>query len=132
MVLFLLGLGLPALGCAAGDFETALPPARLAVDVQPLFDRSCVDACHGGAAPLGELDLSRGRAYAALVGVPSVQAADVLRVAPGDPDRSYLVAKLEGRQASSGGSGTGMPPAFVLSAGEIDAVRKWIAAGAPE
>jgi hypothetical protein len=130
VVLFLLGL--PGLGCAAGDGETALPPPGLAADIQPLLDRNCVDACHGGAAPSGELDLSPGRAYDALVGVPSVQATDRLRVDPGDPDGSYLVAKLEGRQAATGGSGTGMPPAFVLSAGEIAAVRAWIATGAAE
>src|SRR5262249_53148631 len=62
---------------------------------------SCATAsCHGGGGA-GGLTLAPGAAYANLVGVsPANQAArdaGLLRVAPGDPTRSFLLRKLEGQ-----------------------------------
>jgi hypothetical protein len=62
-----------------------------------------------------------------LVDVPSVLEPDLLRVAPGDPDNSYLVHKVEGSAAIGGQMPLGGPP---LSAEEINLIRQWIAAGA--
>src|SRR5262249_52528968 len=66
-----------------------------------IFKASCTSpSCHGAAAA-GGLNLEAGRAYGNLVGVPPVnpaaRATGVLRVMPGHPERSFLLAKLEGR-----------------------------------
>ena len=52
----------------------------------------------------------------------------ILRVAPGAPDDSYLVHKIEGTAAQ----GQQMPPngAAPLSQAEIGAIRQWITDGA--
>ena len=58
-------------------------------------------------------------------------AAGALRVAPGDPDHSFLLRKLLGQIAPAEGSRmplVGTPP----SAANLDLIRRWIAAGAPE
>jgi hypothetical protein len=74
-----------------------------------------------------------GAAYANLVGVPPANpdaaAAGLLRVAPGDPERSFLLRKLEGRLAP--GEGEMMPRVGGrLPVSRIDLIRRWIAAGA--
>ena len=54
-----------------------------------------------------------------------------LRVAPGNPDKSFLLEKLLGNIMPTEGSKmplVGRP----LTASELDMVRRWIAAGAPE
>jgi hypothetical protein len=59
-----------------------------------------------------------------------VQRSDLLRVAPGDPENSYLVHKVEGRP---GIIGLRMPrngPPF-LTEGQIRIIRRWIELGAP-
>lgn len=83
--------------------------------------------CHlGGAAPVG-LRLDSANAYDMLVNVESVQVPGVLRVAPGDPDNSYLIQKLEGTAAVGGQMPLGGPP---LDGPTIDLFRQWIADGA--
>ena len=74
------------------------------------------------------MDLSAGRTHSNTVGVPSVEQPAFLRVAPGDPEGSYLVHKIEGRGSISGDPmPQGGPP---LSSTEIADIRAWIAAGA--
>jgi len=84
-------------------------------------------ACHaGGAAPLG-LRLEEGAAYAMLVNAPSVEVPELLRVAPGDPDASYLIQKLEGTAAVGERmplNGPALPPETIA------VIRQWIADGA--
>jgi hypothetical protein len=95
--------------------------------------RVACGSCHnptGGAFRQVGLDLSSDAAYALLVGVPSVQRPGMLRIAPGDPDNSYLVHKIEGR---AGIIGLRMPrsgPPY-LTEGQIQIIRRWIAIGAP-
>lgn len=90
---------------------------------------SCV-TCHTtvGRQPAAGLNMA-GDAHAAMVNVPSRQRPDMLLVAPGDPDNSYLIHKLEGR---SGIVGLRMPrnPPY-LTDGQIRVVRRWIQNGAP-
>jgi hypothetical protein len=91
-----------------------------------IFTPICV-ACHAGAtAPLG-LRLDAANSYALLVGVASAQEPGLQRVAPGNPNDSYLIRKLEGT-ASTGGrmplGGTPLPQA------DINMVRQWIVDGA--
>ena len=69
-------------------------------------------------------------AYAALVGVRSFEKPSLFRVAPGEPDNSYIVHKLEGgpnivgeRMPRGGGP--------FLTSGQMVVIRRWIADGAP-
>ena len=65
--------------------------------------------------------------YAMLVNVPSSQNNTILRVAPNDPDNSYLVQKLEG----TAGTGAQMPLGGApLPQAQIDVIRQWITDGA--
>jgi hypothetical protein len=92
---------------------------------------ACIN-CHapigGRAAPVG-LNLTSGNSYAALVGVSSVERPGVRRVAPGDPENSYLIHKLEGRPDIVGvrmPRGTGP----FLTDGQMLVIKRWIELGA--
>ncbi|MEW6269902.1 MAG: hypothetical protein AB1689_11470 [Thermodesulfobacteriota bacterium] len=96
--------------------------------------RGCTQqVCHGSAAS-GALELSPAVAYQNLLDAPAL-GSPLRRVVPGDNDRSYLWLKL----AASTRPGTveiggapmplGLPP---LTENELEAVRLWIYAGAPE
>lgn len=85
--------------------------------------------CHIGAGAPEGLQLDSAHSYALLVGVASSEQPAVLRVAPGDPDSSYLLRKLEG---APGISGQQMPfGGPYLPQATFDVIRQWIAAGAP-
>jgi hypothetical protein len=92
---------------------------------------ACI-GCHsdqGRNAAGPGLVLLEGRAYAALVGRPSVGKPGATLVIPGDPDNSYLVKKLEGHPDIAGqrmprGNGP------FLSEGQMLVIRRWIAEGA--
>jgi hypothetical protein len=74
------------------------------------------------------MNLLHDIAYDQLVNVSSIQRPGVPRVAPGNPDGSYLVQKIEGT-----GGVTRMPrngPPF-LTEGQILIIRRWIEIGAP-
>jgi hypothetical protein len=84
--------------------------------------------CHNGNAFVPG-NLTAGRAYATLVNTPSVERPGLLRVAPGDPENSYMIHKLEGRPSIVGvrmPRGTGP----FLSDGQILVIRRWIELGA--
>jgi hypothetical protein len=85
--------------------------------------------CHiGGSAPEG-LQLDAAHSYNLLVGVPSNEQPNLDRVKAGDPDDSYLVHKIEGLAGISGGQ---MPLGETpLPEATINAIRQWIANGAP-
>jgi hypothetical protein len=91
-----------------------------------VFTPICTGCHAGAAAPLG-LQLEAGVSYAQLVGIPSVEDPDLLRVAPGDPDASYLVHKIEGRPEAGPRMPLGGPP---LPQATIDVIRQWIVEGA--
>lgn len=107
-------------------------------DIAPILQNTCESfLCHGGRLPKGNMKLVAGEEYHALVGVPSDEAPDVLRVKPGDPDHSYMYAKLTGQQEALGGSGDRMPAGEALIApplpdDEIALIRTWIEEGAPD
>jgi hypothetical protein len=89
--------------------------------------------CHsssGGRVPPVGLNLEPGVAYANLVGVASRQKPELLRVAPGDPENSYLVHKLEGR-ADIVGQRMPRTAGPFLTEGQLMVIRRWIALGAP-
>jgi len=110
------------------------PPATFATLQRKVFTPRCATlSCHGGARA-GGLGLPAGSAYADLVGVPpdnmGALAAGLLRVAAGDPGRSFLLRKVEGTLAP--GEGDRMPQVGTpLGASSIALIRRWIIAGAP-
>jgi hypothetical protein len=92
---------------------------------------SCV-TCHTdvGRTPAGGLIQLHDRAYDQLVNVSSTEIPSLMRVDPGNPDRSYMVHKIEGR---AGIVGRRMPfngPPY-LTDGQILIMRRWIERGAP-
>ncbi len=91
-----------------------------------VFDPFCT-ICHSGAnAPQG-LRLDAANSYALLVGVRSSEVPSVFRVAPSDPNASYLIQKLEGSAAVGQQMPLGGPP---LPQTTIDVIRQWITDGA--
>jgi hypothetical protein len=91
---------------------------------------ACVN-CHTGRIPNLALNFTAGNdIYAQLVNVPSRQRPDLMLIAPGDPEGSYLIHKLEGR---TGIVGLRMPrngPPF-LTDGQVRLIKRWIENGAP-
>ena len=94
--------------------------------VRTLIGTECA-SCHSASGHAGGLDLETD-AHAALVGVASTTDPSLTLVVPGDPDASFLVAKLVGDLPAE--QGMQMPPTGPLPSATIDAVRGWIAAGA--
>ena len=98
-----------------------------------VFKRYGCITCHGTAALSGGLDLRPAVALTNLVGVPSSDVPDLLRVRPGDERASVLWLKLA--KATLGGfgelPGAGMPFGGRITPAELDAVGAWIRAGAP-
>lgn len=92
-----------------------------------VFTPTCATStCHSGANPPAGLNLEAANSYAMLVGIASSQEPGVQRVAPGDPDDSYLVRKLSG----TAGTGGVMPPGGALEQADVDTIRQWISDGA--
>ena len=70
------------------------------------------------------------RAWAAIVDVPSSERPDLDRIEPGDPANSYLFRKVSGEGDISGSPmPLGSQP---LSSEQIELLRAWILAGAPD
>ena len=93
-------------GVAGGDFEalfslsTATLSPTLGAIQASVFGPTCsTSLCHsgtGGVLP-GVMDLTTASAsFASLVSVFSIEQPQLFRVAPGDPDMSYLVHKIKG------------------------------------
>jgi len=112
---------------SAGDSRTILADPSFSATIQEIFvRRSCAStSCHG-AALAARLDLRSEASYAALVGVTAT-TEPIVRVIPGDPDNSYLVMKLEGRQSVGVRMPLGLAP---LDEIDLTNIRNWIAQGA--
>ncbi len=90
--------------------------------VEAVFSNHGCFNCHSGGA--GGLTMSSGHWAAALVQQPRT-AGGTLRVAPGDPDHSFLIMKLTGNLQP--GDGVRMPQVGqYLDNATIDVVRNWI------
>lgn len=126
-------------GCSAGNGEgldisgrpleegsqLALAPTLASIQSN-VFDPYCA-VCHSGAnAPLG-LRLDAASSFTNLVSVRSREASSLFRVAPGNPDQSYLIRKLEGTASTGEQMPLGGPP---IPQSTIDYVRQWITDGA--
>lgn len=115
-------------GVAVGDGLAGA--ARLSVIQTQIFDKHCVTDCHEATSAAADLRLNRGKSYASLVNAASQQIASQVRVVPGDPDRSYLVKKLEGGPGIVGDQMPRLAPP--LDPSTIELVRDWIKRGAPD
>lgn len=126
------GVGLDASGHPIGTGAECQDSVCFARDIQPIFTANCaLSGCHAGTSPQQGQNLSEGLAYQAIVNVPANERAGMMRVRPSQPDSSYLVHKIQGTQASVGGSGGQMPLGGTpLSQSQVDLIRAWIAAGA--
>ena len=126
--------------CTAGDgtgldaggrpLPPGPPPNGDFQQIQDTIFGPICSGCHQGAnAPQG-LRLDAGNSYALLVNVASAEVPALMRVKPGDPDASYIVQKIQGNAAVGARMPANGPP--YLSQTQIDLVRGWIAAGAPQ
>ena len=87
------GSGAPP--AADGGRDASSEPASYRA-VREIFERSCAyNRCHSGVPTGGSLPLPPGSDIAlALVDVPSCEYPPLVRVKPGDPERSWLWIKL--------------------------------------
>ncbi len=115
------------------------PEPKLSVVQKEVFSHSCTfSSCHASAYGEARLDLRPGKAYGALVNVPSQHEPSRLLVVPGDPDASYLMDKLYGQSVATDlpheEHSDIMPPASTGTLGEEwkALVREWIRRGAKE
>jgi hypothetical protein len=123
----------PRAGARPAAREAALEGTKQGIsfsrDIQPAFNANCV-ICHQGAGPAG-LGLDPGLSYVNLVGKLSSESK-LPRVAPGVPQGSYIVHKLQGTQVGAGGSGARMPYGGTpLPPPQIALIEGWIQEGAP-
>lgn len=121
--------------CTGGD-GSSLPPRLPPESIGPNFSEiqasiiepNCATTgCHLGAAAPQGLRLDSANSYGMLVGVASSEASSILRVAPGNPNNSYLIQKLEGTASVGAQMPLGAP---ALEQAAIDVIRQWISDGA--
>lgn len=131
----LLALTAALAGCA-GDGPAVDADATLFDRVQQtIFDVHCLaSGCHNATDRANELVLEAGVSHEELVNVvpfnTAASSAGFLLVAPGIPEQSFLLTKFT---APGPQQGSRMPlGAAPLSEDEIDLVREWILAGAPD
>jgi CHRD domain/Bacterial Ig domain len=116
------------------DATTVAPPPPPAVPTLTQLSTTVFavcGTCHTGggtALPFSMNLTNRASIFAAIVNVPSIEVSGLDRVKPGDPTNSYVVQKLEGTAAVGARMPFGLPP---LPQAEIDQLKAWIAAGAP-
>ena len=96
-----------------------------------VFTRSCaLPGCHAGpreAANEG-LVLSEGEAYINIFNVPANQNMSLKRIAPFDPDNSYLVRKIT---PFTDINGARMPQTGSITDAQRKLVTDWVRRGAP-
>lgn len=128
-VCLLLSQAHAASGCA--DLDAI--PLRFDVQWPEVWQRlnaeaGCGQNCHLGSTPAGDLDLSIERfAVLFMVGQPSAGDSDLIRVQPGDPQRSLLLQKLN---CDVPDVGAHMPPGGAVSLELQALVNDWIRRGA--
>ena len=98
-------------------------------DVLPKLVKQC-GYCHQSYDRHGYLVLDGENTYETLVNVPSYQLPSMLRVAPGEPEQSYLWRKSVGSHVEAGGKGWEMPVMIGVRGELKDQLFRWIAAGA--
>ncbi len=111
--------------------------------VYSIFQSSCVSACHSGASPSGNLDLSgtESQVYNALInGIPTnpfAASKGYKLIYPGFPEQSFLFRKINNglfQHISLQPSEGSVMPLYqpTLSNYEVDLINAWILRGAPQ
>lgn len=114
-------------GVFTSNFNVETPStATLSFIQSNVFTPICA-GCHGGATPRAGLTLTAGQAFGNIVNVNSTQVNSLFRIAPNDPDNSYLVQKIEGSAAVGGRMPLGGAP---LDPALIQTIRQWVSEGA--
>jgi len=91
--------------------------------------RCALPGCHAGSFPAQGMNLSAGVAYGNIVNVPSREKSSLDRIEPGSPSTSYMWLKVTGDPSIVGSQ---MPlSGGPLSQVQLDLLRAWIEAGAP-
>lgn len=107
-----------------------------AVDIQPIWDAKCVEACHEQGGEWALLDMS-GDAYPEILSKASPTFPSMDIVTPSDVEASYLWHKINSTHLDVGGNGVAMPKARagmaaeVMTADELATIEDWIGGGAP-
>ena len=131
----LISISLVLAACTGGDgsgLPPRLPPGAFGpnfsdIQANVLTPTCATTGCHQGAGAPQGLRLDVANSYGLLVGVSSSQASGVMRVAPGDPNNSYLIQKLEGTASVGAQMPLNAPP---VERASIDVIRQWISDGA--
>jgi len=123
------GAGLDQNGQPIGSTDGTPPLTADFTSIQANVFTPICTKCHSGAGAPQGLQLDAAHSYSLLVGVPSAEEPNLLRVKAGDPDNSYIIRKLEG---GPGIVGVQMPadgPPYLPQA-TINVIRSWITNGA--
>jgi hypothetical protein len=126
-----------AYGLSEVATDSNTPATR--ADVEAILVRSCaLGGCHAAASRAGELGLPLGGGawVDELVNRPSLENPELLLVAPGRPEDSWLMHKITGNYCAfacdgSLGCGQRMPAGAPLAQAEIDTIYAWVQAGTP-
>lgn len=116
-------------GILLAALATSQAPRSYKTDVEPIFVKECSE-CHGGERPKKGLDLSADKGYANLVGKKSQEVPELLLVAPGDPENSYLWHKLQHTAKEGKGMPRGIFSSRKLAEQDLQVIREWIEQGA--
>lgn len=119
-------------GCPATWTETPVEPTFSSLS-KHVFVGCSTQNCHGGLNPKANMSLEPSKAYASLVGKqPDNEQArtdGLMRVAAGEPDKSFLLIKLH--PITQPAYGERMPQGGRLTDTQIAVIRQWIEMGAP-
>lgn len=132
---------IPATDAALHDLSCETTPSYEELRDTIFTPRCTTGRCHGGTTGTGPArgpnDFTARSTRDQLVGRGSVFRMGLVLVRPGDPEASFLMAKLtndlpaDPRLQGSAMPAGGDAPWVMLPESEIEAVRCWIAAGAP-
>ena len=122
-----------AAGCTEKLVQPPPPEPVFGVpdSIQEVFTQNCAfDGCHAGPTPQMGMSLADARtSWLLIVGVPSTERSQYLRIAPGDSANSYIVMKLRNDPRKGGQpmplGGYPLDPALTLR------IAAWAAQGAP-
>jgi hypothetical protein len=126
-------VGIACVSCSSEPTPITKPSTKTAsfkTDIVPIVQESCaLTACHSSKeSNLGIfLAFDAAQIYGELKKTSPTAAGEKF-VVPGDPAKSYLIVKLEGKQSV----GTEMPPGEKLPLAQIELFKKWIADGAKD
>lgn len=116
--------------CPTGETlcdDQCVPQSTTAAELsEDIFSKSCAfSSCHSDASSASAgLQLHDEASVLDMIDRPSKQNEDIMLVAPGDPENSYLLQKMKGFQVVEGTDS--MPPGSTLCEGKILLVEAWI------